>query len=69
MSFPRGSVRRGVSGTHRWPRGASADFAATRIRKFFGLSKEDDVRKFVIRREVTAKNGKVNVVSFKSIVV
>jgi small subunit ribosomal protein S6e len=32
--------------------------AATKIRKFFGLSKEDDVRKFVIRREVTQKNGK-----------
>ncbi|RSH89395.1 40S ribosomal protein S6 [Saitozyma podzolica] len=31
---------------------------ATKIRKFFGLSKEDDVRKFVIRREVTQKNGK-----------
>jgi len=28
---------------------------ATKIRKFFGLSKEDDVRKFVIRREVTPK--------------
>ncbi|KAK1925558.1 putative 40s ribosomal protein s6-b [Papiliotrema laurentii] len=31
---------------------------ATRIRKFFNLSKEDDVRKFVIRREVTTKSGK-----------
>ena len=28
---------------------------ATKIRKFFGLSKEDDVRKFVIRREVQPK--------------
>ncbi|KAF2668504.1 40S ribosomal protein S6-A [Microthyrium microscopicum] len=28
---------------------------ATKIRRFFGLSKEDDVRKFVIRREVTPK--------------
>jgi len=28
---------------------------ATKIRKFFGLSKEDDVRKFVIRREVLPK--------------
>jgi small subunit ribosomal protein S6e len=28
---------------------------ATKIRKFFGLSKEDDVRKFVIRREVVPK--------------
>jgi len=28
---------------------------ATKIRKFFNLSKEDDVRKFVIRREVTSK--------------
>ncbi|KAK5073110.1 40S ribosomal protein S6 [Lithohypha guttulata] len=28
---------------------------ATKIRKFFGLSKQDDVRKFVIRREVTPK--------------
>ncbi|PRT53834.1 40S ribosomal protein S6 [Wickerhamiella sorbophila] len=31
---------------------------ANNIRKFFGLSKEDDVRQFVIRREVTGKNGK-----------
>lgn len=31
---------------------------ATRIRRFFGLSKEDDVRKYVITREVTKKNGK-----------
>lgn len=30
---------------------------ATKIRKFFGLSKQDDVRKFVIRREVTPKSG------------
>ena len=30
---------------------------ATKIRRFFNLSKEDDVRKFVIRREV-AKEGK-----------
>ncbi|KAL9599809.1 MAG: hypothetical protein Q9219_003595 [cf. Caloplaca sp. 3 TL-2023] len=29
---------------------------ATKIRKFFGLSKEDDVRKFVIRREVQPKS-------------
>jgi len=28
---------------------------ATKIRKFFNLSKEDDVRKYVIRREVTSK--------------
>lgn len=28
---------------------------ATKIRRFFNLSKEDDVRKFVIRREVTSK--------------
>ncbi|CAK7210419.1 40S ribosomal protein S6 [Sporothrix curviconia] len=28
---------------------------ATKIRKFFGLSKEDDVRKYVIRREVQPK--------------
>jgi small subunit ribosomal protein S6e len=28
---------------------------ATKIRRFFGLSKQDDVRKFVIRREVTPK--------------
>ncbi|KAK5687863.1 40S ribosomal protein S6 [Elasticomyces elasticus] len=27
----------------------------TKIRRFFGLSKEDDVRKFVIRREVQPK--------------
>ncbi|AGV14337.1 small subunit ribosomal protein S6e, variant [Cryptococcus neoformans var. grubii H99] len=31
---------------------------ATKIRKFFNLSKEDDVTKFVVRREVTKKNGK-----------
>lgn len=30
---------------------------ASKIRKFFNLSKEDDVRKFVIRREIT-KEGK-----------
>ncbi|CAJ0750431.1 10259_t:CDS:2, partial [Entrophospora sp. SA101] len=29
---------------------------ASKIRKFFNLSKDDDVRKFVIRREVTPKN-------------
>ncbi|KAG8853279.1 40S ribosomal protein S6 [Tulasnella sp. 330] len=29
---------------------------ATKIRRFFNLSKEDDVRKYVIRREVTPKN-------------
>jgi len=28
---------------------------ATKIRKMFGLTKEDDVRKFVVRREVTPK--------------
>lgn len=28
---------------------------ATRIRKMFNLSKEDDVRKYVIRREIPAK--------------
>jgi len=28
---------------------------ATKIRRFFGLSKDDDVRKFVIRREVQPK--------------
>ena len=30
---------------------------ATKIRRFFGLSKEDDVRKFVIRRELVPKNN------------
>lgn len=29
---------------------------ASKIRKFFNLTKEDDVRKFVIRREVQPKN-------------
>ncbi|KAI9677842.1 MAG: 40S ribosomal protein S6 [Trizodia sp. TS-e1964] len=29
---------------------------ATKIRKFFGLTKDDDVRKFVIRRKVEPKN-------------
>ncbi|KAI7880387.1 hypothetical protein K492DRAFT_130166, partial [Lichtheimia hyalospora FSU 10163] len=29
---------------------------ASKIRKFFNLSKEDDVRKYVIRREVQPKN-------------
>ena len=28
---------------------------ATKIRKFFNLSKEDDVRKYVVRRQVTSK--------------
>lgn len=28
---------------------------ATKIRRFFNLEKKDDVRKFVIRREVTSK--------------
>jgi len=28
---------------------------ATKIRKFFNLSKEDDVRKYVVRREVVSK--------------
>merc|ERR1712057_140181 len=31
---------------------------ATKIRKLFDLNKEDDVRKFVVRRAVTTKNGK-----------
>merc|ERR1712151_1417185 len=31
---------------------------ASKIRKMFALSKEDDVRKFVIRRELPAKDGK-----------
>jgi small subunit ribosomal protein S6e len=30
---------------------------ASKIRKFFNLTKDDDVRKFVIRREVTPKNA------------
>jgi len=30
---------------------------ATKIRKFFNLSKEDDVRKYVVRREVTSKKA------------
>jgi len=30
---------------------------ATKIRRFFGLNKEDDVRKFVVRREVQPKNA------------
>eukprot|EP00924_Labyrinthula_sp_SR-Ha-C_P001964 augustus_masked-scaffold_30-processed-gene-3.1-mRNA-1 protein AED:0.03 eAED:0.03 QI:0/-1/0/1/-1/1/1/0/243 len=33
---------------------------ASNIRKLFNLSKEDDVRKYVIRREYTKKNGKQN---------
>merc|ERR1711903_399358 len=32
---------------------------ATKIRKLFDHNKEDDVRKFVVRREVTTKNGVV----------
>lgn len=31
---------------------------ATRIRKLFNLSKEDDVRQYVVRRTVTTKKGK-----------
>ncbi|CCX33939.1 Similar to 40S ribosomal protein S6-B; acc. no. Q9C0Z7 [Pyronema omphalodes CBS 100304] len=31
---------------------------ATKIRRFFGLTKDDDVRKFVIRREVQPKGDK-----------
>lgn len=31
---------------------------ANKIRKLFNLSKEDDVRKFVVRRKVTTKAGK-----------
>jgi small subunit ribosomal protein S6e len=31
---------------------------ASKIRKLFGLTKQDDVRKFVVRREKTLKNGK-----------
>merc|ERR1711959_667847 len=31
---------------------------ATKIRKLFNLTEEDDVRKFVLRRAVTTKNGK-----------
>ena len=31
---------------------------ASKIRKMFNLSKEDDVRKYVIRRELPAKEGK-----------
>ncbi len=32
---------------------------ANNIRKLMNLTKQDDVRKFVIRRDVTSKNGKV----------
>ena len=28
---------------------------ATKIRRFFNLTKEDDVRKYVVRRKVTSK--------------
>merc|ERR1711887_424187 len=31
---------------------------ATKIRKLFDLNKEDDVRKFVVRRQCTTKTGK-----------
>lgn len=31
---------------------------ASKIRKLFNLSKEDDVRKYVVRREIPAKEGK-----------
>merc|ERR1712167_380501 len=31
---------------------------ANKIRKLFNLSKEDDVRKFVVRRKITTKSGK-----------
>merc|ERR1719247_1701711 len=31
---------------------------ATKIRKLFSLTDEDDVRKFVLRRKITTKNGK-----------
>ncbi|BEI84004.1 hypothetical protein CcaverHIS002_0406080 [Cutaneotrichosporon cavernicola] len=31
---------------------------ASKIRRFFNLSKEDDVRQYVVRREVTTKAGK-----------
>ncbi|GMM36435.1 ribosomal 40S subunit protein S6B [Saccharomycopsis crataegensis] len=31
---------------------------ANHIRKFYGLTKDDDVRQFVVRREVTGKNGR-----------
>jgi len=31
---------------------------ASKIRKLFGLTKQDDVRKFIVRREKTLKNGK-----------
>jgi small subunit ribosomal protein S6e len=31
---------------------------ANKIRKMFNLTKEDDVRKFVVRRELPAKEGK-----------
>jgi len=31
---------------------------ATKIRRFFNLTAEDDLRKYVIRREVTSKTGK-----------
>merc|ERR1711924_99172 len=33
---------------------------ASKIRQLFQLTKEDDVRKFVVRREVTQKSGKKN---------
>ncbi|OLY84645.1 40S ribosomal protein S6-B [Smittium mucronatum] len=36
---------------------------ANKIRKLFNLTKEDDVRKFVIRREVTPKNPKIKAYS------
>ena len=38
---------------------------ANNIRKLFNLSKEDDVRKFVVQRKVTSANGKTHIRSPK----
>lgn len=37
---------------------------ATKIRRLFNLTKDDDVRKYVIRRTIPAKEGKCHLYSF-----
>lgn len=42
---------------------------ATRIRRLFNLSKEDDVRKYVIRRTLPEKEGRTNLIIYHIIVI
>ena len=41
---------------------------ASKIRKLFNLSKEDDVRQYVVRRPLPAKEGNANIVKNRDMI-